>query len=50
MATGDDFLKGGLYDAQLDTLDESILNENFEPLFDERVKEVYTYLNIKNKV
>ena len=50
MATGDDFLKGGLCDALLDTLDESILDENFEPLFNERVKEVYTYLNIKHKV
>ena len=40
MAAGDDFLKGDLYDAWLDTLDESILDENFEPLFDECVKEV----------
>ena len=42
MAVGDDFLKGDLYDAWLNTLDESILDENFEPLFDERVKEVRT--------
>ena len=39
MAAGDDFLKGDLYDAWLDTLDKSILDENFESLFDERVKE-----------
>ena len=39
---GDDFLKGDLYEAWLDTLGESILDENFEPLFDERVKEVRT--------
>ena len=37
-AAGDDILKGDLYSAWLHTLDESILDENFEPLFDERVK------------
>lgn len=42
MAAGDDFLQGNLYEAWLDTLDECILDENFEPLFDERVKEVLT--------
>ena len=42
MAAGDDFLKSDLYDTWLDTLDESILDENFELLFDERVKEVRT--------
>ena len=42
MAAGNDFLKGDLYDAWLDTLDESILDENFEPLFDESVKELHT--------
>ena len=39
----DDFFKDDLYDAWIDdTLDESILDQNFEPLFDERVKEVRT--------
>ena len=42
MAAGDDFLKGGLYEEWLDALGESILDENFEPLFDEHVKEVST--------
>ena len=40
MTAGDDFLEGDLYEAWLDALDESILDENFEPLFDERVEEV----------
>ena len=40
MAAGDDFLNGDLYEVWLGTLDESILDETFEPLFDERVKEV----------
>ena len=48
MTAGADFLKGDLYDAWLDTLDKSILDEHFEQIFDERVKEVGTYiLNIK---
>ena len=38
----DDFLKGDLYEAWLGALDENILHEYFEPLFDERVKEVHT--------
>ena len=42
MATGDDFLKVDLYDAWLDTSDESILDENFEPLVDERVNKIRT--------
>ena len=33
---------GGLYDAWLDTLDKSILDENFELLFDERAKQIHT--------
>ena len=42
MAADDDFLKGDLYEAWLGALNESILDENFEPLFDECVKEVRT--------
>ena len=44
MAAGDttDSLKGDSYEAWLDALDGSILDENFEPLFDERVKEART--------
>ena len=45
MAAGDDFLKGDLYEAWLGTLDKSILDENFKPLFCERVKGLR--LNIK---
>ena len=42
MASGYDFLKVDLYEAWLHALSESILDDNFEPLFDERVKEVCT--------
>ena len=45
MAAGDDFLKGDLYEAWLGTLDKSILDENFKPLFCEREKGLR--LNIK---
>ena len=40
MAAGDatDSLKGDLYEGWLDALDGSILDENFELPFDERVK------------
>ena len=40
MAAGDNFLKGYLNEAWLGALDESFLDENFEPIFDKRVKEV----------
>ena len=42
MAAGDNFLNGDLYEAWLDGLDESILHETFEPLFDKRVNKVRT--------
>ena len=42
MAAGDFFFKGHFYEARLGALDESILVKNFEPLFDERVKQVCT--------
>ena len=41
-AADDDFLKGDLYEAWFGALDESILDENFEELFDEHVKEFRT--------
>ena len=50
MAAGDatDSLKGDLYEGWLDALDGIILDENFEPPFDERVKVARTQrLNIK---
>ena len=49
MAAGDDFFKGDLYDAWLHTLDESILDETFEPLFDGTCKRG-THLKIKHKL
>ena len=42
MAVGNGFLKGDSYEAWLGALDESILDKNFETLFDERVKLVRT--------
>ena len=42
MAPRNNFLKRDLYEACLNALDESILDEDFEPLFDERVKVVNT--------
>ena len=48
MAAGDNFVKGDLYEAWLGGLDENILDETFEPLFDKRVNKVRTWrLNIK---
>ena len=42
MAAGNNFLKGDLSEAWLGGLDESILDETFEPLFDKRVNKVRT--------
>ena len=48
MAASDDFLRGDLYEAWIGALDKCIMDENFKPLFCERVKMLRLIIKYNN--